>query len=352
MIIGIHPDKVGQESYSDKWIEFILAQGVEVKTLNLLALDALEQTRTCDGIMWRWAHNPKDKQSAKKILYTIEHYLNIPIYPNQYTSWHYDEKIAQYYLLSSLSAPTPKTWLFWNREQALDWVKTAPYPVVFKLSAGAGSSNVLKVNTYREAVHLVNTSFERGIFPMTLNPYQHSAGFRRSFVQLKSLGKRIRDGFGYIWSGKYPRLHPQWWKPEFGYIYFQEYLPDNAYDTRIAIIGDRAFGFHRLNRPGDFRASGSGRLVFEPQDIDQQCIRIAFDISKAGNFQSMAYDFLYRQGQPVISEISYAYADWAVHSCPGHWKRDLTWVDGQMWPEQAQVDDFIGMLHAHRISHP
>lgn len=53
MIIGIHPDKVGQESYSDKWIELLLAQGVEVKTLNLLAIDALDQARKCDGIMWR-----------------------------------------------------------------------------------------------------------------------------------------------------------------------------------------------------------------------------------------------------------------------------------------------------------
>jgi hypothetical protein len=55
----------------------------------------------------------------------------------------------------------------------------------------------------------------------------------------------------------------------------------------------------------------------------------------------MAYDFLYRDGVPVTTEISYTYADWAVHNCPGHWLRDGSWVEGQMWPEEAQVNSFL-----------
>ena len=55
----------------------------------------------------------------------------------------------------------------------------------------------------------------------------------------------------------------------------------------------------------------------------------------------MAYDFLYLKSQPVICEISYAYADWAVYNCPGHWNCKLEWIEGNMWPEEAQVIDFI-----------
>jgi glutathione synthase/RimK-type ligase-like ATP-grasp enzyme len=352
MIIGIHPDRIGTESYSDKWREFLHARDVEVKTLDLLAPDPLEQARTCDGIMWRWAHHPQDKQSAQRILHIIEHYLKIPVYPDLHTSWHYDEKVAQFYLLSTLNAPVPKTWLFWDLDQALEWAKTAPYPVVFKLSPGAGSSNVLKVCSYKEAERLTLAAFRRGFFPMTMNEYRPVLGLPRNLSQLKSLALRAKDGFSYAWSGIHPPLHPHWWKPEFGYIYFQEFLPDNAYDTRITIIGDRAFGFRRMNRPDDFRASGSGRIEYDAQAIDKECIRIAFDISERGKFQSMAYDFLYNQAHPVISEISYAYADWAVHNCPGHFKRDLTWVEGQMWPEQAQVEDFVGYVNAYRVLNP
>ena len=45
------------------------------------------------------------------------------------------------------------------------------------------------------------------------------------------------------------------------YVYFQKFLPNNKYDIRIVVIGDRAFGFIRYNRENDFRASGSGKRI-------------------------------------------------------------------------------------------
>jgi glutathione synthase/RimK-type ligase-like ATP-grasp enzyme len=350
MIIGIHPDRIGEESYSEKWAEFLLARGAEVRTLNLLAPDALEQARQCDGVMWRWAHNPQDKQSAQRILYTIEHYLGIPVYPDSPSAWHYDEKVAQFYLLQALRAPMPQTWLFWHRDQALAWARAAPYPVVFKLSPGASSANVIKVDTEAQAVNLINRAFRRGIFPMTMNEHRISLGFPRSRAQAKAMLRRLIDALRYVWRADYPALSPAWWKPELGYVYFQEFLPGNAFDTRISVIGNRAFGFRRMNRPNDFRASGSGNLVFDPDPIDRRCIEIASRVSQRGKFQSMAYDFLFKNGEPVICEISYAYADWAVHSCPGHWDPNLNWVEGQMWPEEAQVEDFLARVKAAKGS--
>jgi len=346
MIIGIHPDGTIHGSYSEKWSGFLSQRGVEVQILNLLAPDALEQVRNCDGVMWRWIHTPHFKQSAQRIMFTLEHYLGIPVFPNWQTVWHYDEKIAQRYLLDLLRAPTPRTWLFWDRDQALAWARVAPYPVVFKLSCGASSSNVLKVESKAEAIALINQSFDRGIFPSTMNEFRIPSGLPHTVKQARMLVRRVGDGLRYIWRGEYPRLPLFWWKPEYGYAYFQEFLPDNNYDTRITIIGNRAFGFRRLNRPNDFRASGSGNLVVDPEAIDRRCIEIAFQISRRGKFQSMAYDFLFKEGQPVISEISYTFVDWTVHSCPGHWDSHLNWVEGQMWPEEVLVEDFLNeILH-------
>ncbi|MBN1147309.1 MAG: hypothetical protein JXA78_08635 [Anaerolineales bacterium] len=343
MIIGIHPDRVGNESYSDKWKEFLEARGVETRPLNLLALDAVEQAKHCDGVMWRWIHNPQDKQSAQRLLYLIEHYLHIPVFPNSRSAWHYDEKVTQYYLLRALEAPVPQTWLFWNQADALQWAQTAPYPLVFKLSSGAGSANVIRVENSKAAIDLIERVFNRGIFPYTMNEFKEKS-FPRSLKAGKAVIRRVTDSLRYILRREYPSLHSVWWKPEHGYAYFQEFLPDNEFDIRITVIGNRAFGFRRLNRPGDFRASGSGRIEYSPSNIDPRCVEIAFQISERGGFQSMAYDFIYRQNHPVICEISYTFADWAVYNCPGHWERDGSWIEGKMWPEEAQIDDFVAQI--------
>jgi glutathione synthase/RimK-type ligase-like ATP-grasp enzyme len=341
MIIGIHPDNMWGCSFSEKWTEFLAKRGVEVRRLDLLAADFLEQAAGCDGIMWRWFHIQQDKESAKRILYTLESCLNKPVFPNNNTAWHFDEKTAQFFLLKALGVPIPDTWVLWDYQEAVQWCRSASYPLVFKLSVGAGSSNVLKIESQGDALKLVERMFKKGVFPMTMNEYGGKL-LPKTFRELK--GKLLRPvfAFTYLVSGEYPPVPgPWWWKPEYGYAFFQEFLPENAFDTRVTVIGDRAFAFRRMNRPDDFRASGSGALDYDPSKIDTRCIEIAFDVSTKAKFQTMAYDFLYKDGLPVVCEISYTFVDEAVYNCPGHWDSSLSWHAGHLWPEEAQCDDFI-----------
>ena len=354
MIIGIHPDDNAMDNYSCKWEQFLRARGVGTRTLDLLAPDALDQARGCDGVMWRWLHLPQDKQSAQRILFVIEHCLRIPVFPDLSTSWHFDEKIAQYYLLEALGAPTPKTWLFWDRERAVSWAREAAYPAVFKFSCGAGSANVILASTQAQAMKLIRRAFTTGCYPYLMNEYRRPRGLAMLAHPLEA-AMRVRDSLRYIWSAEYPLPNTSWWRPERGYVYFQEFLAGNAFDTRISVIGNRAFGFRRFNRSGDFRASGSGDLSADPAAVDQRCIRIAFQISERGKFQSMAYDFLLKDGAPVIVEISYGFVDSAVQNCPGHWELQgaadngvIAWKEGAMWPEEAQVEDFLPTIAARQ----
>ena len=69
--------------------------------------------------------------------------------------------------------------------------------------------------------------------------------------------------------------------------------------------------------------------------------------------QSIAIDCLRRGEERVVGEISYTYPHWTVHNCPGHWELtgdpetgDLVWKSGQMWPEEAQIIDFIDRLNS------
>ncbi len=344
MIIGIHIDKNPQKnSHATKCMEYFHSRGIEIQQLNLLAPDALIQANNCDGVVWRWEHNPDHKQSAQKILFAIEHCLGIPTFPNSATAWHYDEKIYQYYVLQSLDAPVPRTWLFWTYEEAIDWLKNATFPIVFKLSCGAGSSNVLKIDSEAAAKSIIDRQFKQGIFPYTMNEYQDSL-IPHSKKNLRELLTRPYYAIRYLLSGNLPKKQAKFWKPELNYAYFQEFLPDNLFDTRITVIGDRAFGFRRFNRKNDFRASGSGIIDYDQTKIDMRTIDIAFAISKKGKFQSMAYDFLFSGDIPVICEISYTFTDTAVYNCPGHWNAKKEWISGNMWPEYAQMEFFIDRL--------
>jgi hypothetical protein len=121
---------------------------------------------------------------------------------------------------------------------------------------------------------------------------------------------------------------------EHGYAYFQDFIPDNEFDTRINVIaGKYAFGFTRNVRKGSFRASGSGSIDYDIGRINPRCVEIAFDIAGKLKVQSIAIDFLKnRDGNPLITEISYAYLAEAVYNCLGHWDLQMQWHDGHVWP--------------------
>ena len=58
----------------------------------------------------------------------------------------------------------------------------------------------------------------------------------------------------------------------------------------------------------------------------------------------MAYDFIFKDREPVITEISYTFVDYLIHDCPGHWNSSLEWIPGNLWPEEAQVQDFLAYI--------
>jgi glutathione synthase/RimK-type ligase-like ATP-grasp enzyme len=346
MKIAIHyTDTMLHDNFAWRWFSALESLGINVKKLDFKHADIIQNICDVDGVMWHWAHNADDKQSANKILAAIEYHLNIPTFPNYSTRWHYDEKISQHYLFQSINAPEIPTWVFWTYDDARLFIKTCEYPLIFKLSSGAGSSNVIKINNLKEARRLTRNIFLRGIQPYTFNEFSPKI-VPRSFQDIKRLADRSLDSIRYIFLADHPKFGHHF-NIHKNYIYFQKYLPNNHHDIRITVIGDRAFGFIRFNRPGDFRASGSGNLDTNPQNIPTEAIRISHEISQKCGFQSMAYDFLYdTQGNLRIGEISYCFVNQAVRDCPGYWDRKLNWHEGHIWPEDAHVSDFLSYIEA------
>ena len=344
VMIGIHP--AGKSSFGERWGTALQSRGAAVKWLDLLGPEPLKQVAGCDGVMWHWYHYPSEiRWAALPILRVIEEHLCIPVFPDMATCWHFDDKIAQAYLLEALGIPHPRTWIFWRKADARAWCEQAEYPVVAKLSGGAGSTNVRLIRSVSEARAYVEECFS-GSGVVARPPLPAGAG-ARVWARAKRATKRAAQALPYVLADRFPALPDQtYWMPHKNYALFQEFLPGNEFDTRVTVVGERAFAFRRLNRPGDFRASGSGRIDHDPGAIDVRCVAAAFAAARKLGAQSVAFDFLFRgEGrEPVVAEISYAYADGAVEKCPGHWDSRLQWREGHLWPEEAHVEDFLARI--------
>ncbi len=275
---------------------------------------------------------------AHTIIPIVEETLRIPCYPNVLMGWLYDDKIREYYFLKQYSLPVIPTSTYWNKQEALQSLNNLKLPVVFKLKSGASDENVVLIESVSYGKRLINKMFSGGILSGRI-PGLGSLKWKEmlSRERLRRLGGKIKRKL----RGEEVNLFKQHHRD---YVLLQKFLPNNKFDTRIAIIGNRAFGDVRYIRENDFRASGSWRYSCDPANVDLRCIKIAFEISKRFSFPTMMYDFLFDENnQPLISEISYAQPDWRFWMYPGYWDEKMNWHEGHNWMQYLVLMDILKM---------
>ena len=329
-----------RQSFSARWGDLLKTTGHKVRLVRLKDPQFFDQLRGCDGFMWWFPHMPFPRRFALRMMLALDHAAGIAVFPGIKTVWHFDDKIAQAYLLQAAGIPTPRTWVLWGYNEAVEFCRNATYPLVIKLSTGIVSDNVRLVRDSSEVSYWLQRMFRHGLFALEGSPKEPC---------LRSLLRPIRDSWHRL---RGPALGSEIRTDlQKNYFFAQEFLPGNAFDTRVTVIGNRAFAFRRHNRPNDFRASGSGKIDFDPARIDLDAVRLAFRVAQRLGTQSLAIDVLRRAGAPTINEISYYYEGWAVAECPGHWELlggqedgELKWVEGNVRPEDAILEDFLALV--------
>lgn len=338
MKIAIHKSN---NSFAPFWISYCESKQIPYKLVCCYDHDIVAQLQDCDILMWHHLHSSsKDVLFAKQLLFALEQ-SGLKVFPDFNTNWHFDDKVGQKYLLESLAAPVVPSFVFYNKIAALDWLKQAEYPLVFKLRRGAGSSNVRLVRSVKEARSLVKQAFGKGfkqysaLASLKDRFWKFRAGKVSAFEVLKGL---IRLGYEPRYSKTMGR--------EKGYVYFQSFLPGNDCDIRIIVIDQKAFALKRLVRSHDFRASGSGDFRFAKEEFDLRCVQIAFETTENMKAQCVAFDFIYDQHQePKIVEISYGFGKDAYDNCPGYFDRNCSWQEGKFDPQGWMVDCTIHAIN-------
>lgn len=332
-MIAIHHNPIG---FEQKWIRYCREKKIPFKVVSCYDNDIIDQLKDCDALMWHFHHsNPKDMLIAKNVIYALQS-AGKKVFPNFDTCWHFDDKLGQKYLLESIDVPLASSYVFFEKQDALKWVSEAEFPKVFKLRSGAGSAHVKLVNTKLQAKKLVHKAFGRGFsqYEKIGNLQERWYKYRHGKTNLWSLFK------GLLRLGKtteFARIAG----PERGYIYFQDFIPNNQYDIRVTYVSGRCFAVRRKVRDNDFRASGSGVIDYDLSKIPTESIQLAFDIANKLKLQTAAFDFLINNNKLVLIELSYCFGHDGKPLKMGYWDSDLIFHREKFNPYGWIVEDLI-----------
>lgn len=335
MKLGIHFTK---NSFCERWISYCDQHVIAYKIVNCYESDCIEQLKDCDALLWHHQQgSPKDILFAKQLLFSLQQSGKV-VFPDFNTNWHFDDKVGQKYLLEALDIlEFVPTWVFYTKTEALAWATSTTFPKVFKLRGGAGSQNVKLIRTLSEAKRLIKRSFGKGF-----SPYEAWGNLKERFRKYR-LGKM---GFREVMKGTVrlfvPPPYAKVMGRERGYVYFQEFIPNNNFDIRIIVIDGKAFALKRFVRKNDFRASGSGNFKYERTEFDERCVVLAFEYTNKLQAQCVAYDFVFdEKNNPRLIEINYGFAPSGYDDCPGYWDTTLTWHEGKFDPYGWMIEMVI-----------
>lgn len=333
------------EDYTLGWIDYCEKNNIPYKLVNCYDSEIIEELKDYDALMWHFnQESPQDIIFAKQLIYSLEMSGKI-VFPDFRTCWHFDDKLGQKYLFESIKAPLVATHVFYSKKDAIDWIRVTDFPRVFKLRGGSGSINVRLVRTRKQAMRLARKTFGRGFnlfnsrFALKDRWIKYRQGKETFFGVIKGIMRLVFPlRYSYI-AGK-----------ERGYIYFQDFAPDNTHDIRLVYVNKKCFGLRRKVRDNDFRASGSDIYDHDPMHIPQDAIKTVFDVADKLKLQTAAFDFVMHQGKPMIVEISYASGPAPEYFDHGYWDSDMNYYPGKFNPFGWMVEFVVEKVSAKRVN--
>jgi len=239
-----------------KWTKhcrFLDHNSFDYEIYNVYAHDWIEKAKEFDIILGFLGSQFWYLQEMRDKYYFLEKFLGKTTYPSAEHAILYENKEIEAYIAKLHNLQFAKTFVSHDREDALSIIETLRYPFISKIVPASGSMGVEMVQSPEQARKIVEQAFSR-------NGRQT---FYNSFRQKN-------------------------------YVYFQEYVPNNGYDIRAIIVGDKwGFGYYRKVLDGDFRASGMH--TEEYRQLPEEPLRICRKVNEIIKSPMLAVDMVYGQ---------------------------------------------------------
>ena len=285
------------------WHQYYMAAcrdlGVPYCSIDLERDDWLQDVRAsgCEAfLVWPSAFLSVWKQMYDERLAVLARQLGKLVYPDVDAMWIYESKRRMHYWLAAEGFPHPRTWIFYNREEALAFAETSELPIVTKTDLGAVASGVRIIRSREEVIRTVRQAFGSGILR-------------------RGADRRDRE-----WSN----------------VLFQRFIPQ-ASEWRIIRIGTSYFGYEKI-RVGDFHSGTEQWRYVRPPD---NLLDMTRELTDRGQFTSMSVDVLVDgEGRPYVNELQGVFGMLKDYACmvDGKIGRMLYDSEGRVW--QFEEGDF------------
>lgn len=308
-----------------EWCEICEKNKIPYDMLDIMQEHEIEKLREYDAILWHFGnYNYAHMLEARNILNVAER-MGLKVFPNSAESWHFDDKVAEMYALQAVGAPIPMSQVHYNMKSVKKAIAAGEiqFPIVAKLRTGSGSHNVKLIKSRGQLLRYARRMFGRGYNPAPSLVYKTSSNIRSAYnwETFKSKFRRIPEFLRTLSNAKkFPR--------EKGYVYLQEFIPNDNFDMKVMVLGDKCTGFYRPVRSHDFRASGGGAFVDDPRAVfTEQIVKSAFSAADALGMRCVGFDYVLdkRTGEGKIIEMSYGCGH-EVGGAGGYFDRDFNWV--------------------------
>ena len=326
-------------SWSNVWIDYCKTKNIPYTLIDWRKLDSFTEMREHDIVLWHFSHYSHDEMNfARSILMALKS-AGCRVYPDHSDAHHFDDKISQSYELNALGISTPKNYPLHSNYAVEEWIKTVNnFPIVAKLKAGSGATNVSMIKNIAELRKYSNQMFSKGLDgkPKTLLKIKSNLISSKSLADILDRLKRAPEFF-FTRSQGASRLK------EKGYVYLQEFIPNVRYDLKVVVVGDKLSFIGRGVRGNDFRASGSGDLISDRSLIDQSIIDLAFKAADLMQSDCTGFDIITnpQNNMPVILEVSYGFSHSAQLIPGGHFNRLGVWSDQPLNAPYELLDNLV-----------
>jgi glutathione synthase/RimK-type ligase-like ATP-grasp enzyme len=276
------------------WIKAIedSDEHISYKVINFTESDWIEQLNQNYDMFLITAPFPsmRLKNLFDERLYILNFIMKKKIYPSFDAFYMYENKKLLSYYLKSLNIPHPQTFVFYNKQEALESLKKIDHPIVAKTFIGAAGLGVCFLKNTNDSKEYIVKAFGRGIRPKIGPDIRKPYLMKRIFHGIQKKGYLKQKIINYFRLTKDKQI---------GFVYFQEFIP-HEFEWRCVRIDNSFFAHKKIVKEG----MASGYLIKKYDNPPMSLLFFVKKISDSLKNDSAAFDiFEICKDEYLVNEV-------------------------------------------------